>query len=133
MKEHADALLRILVVDDNEDTAQGLAFLFQAWGHEARVVHDGLAAIEAAREYQPEVVVLDIGLPRMDGFEVAPRLRLLPGLSRTLIVATSGYGRDKDRRRAREVGIDCYLVKPFDVWRLEEIIASHRCGEALHA
>src|SRR5437868_733606 len=115
MRGSAATPLRVLVVDDNEDTALNLAFLLRLWDHEVRVAHDGPSAIEAARDFAADAVVLDIGLPHMDGFEVARQLRAFPELSGILIVGASGYGRDKDRRRAAEVGIDFYLVKPFDL------------------
>jgi two-component system, chemotaxis family, CheB/CheR fusion protein len=118
--------LRILVVDDNADTAASLSFLCQSWGHEVCVAHDGPAAVEAARDFRPDALVLDIGLPGLDGFEVAKRLRSLPAFQRTLIVAASGYGREEDRRRARKVGIDLYLVKPFNPWRLETVFTARR-------
>jgi CheY-like chemotaxis protein len=133
MRESADTPLRILVVDDNEDTALNLAYLFRTWGHDVRVVHDGLSAVEAARDFQTDAVLLDIGLPHMDGFEVARRLRLLPELSRVLIVGASGYSGEKDRRRASEVGIDPYLVKPFDPWKLEKLFAAHGASEVIPA
>jgi CheY-like chemotaxis protein len=125
--------LRILVVDDNEDTAFSLAFLFRSWDHEVHIVHDGPSAIEAAREFRADAVVLDIGLPGMDGFEVARRLRSLPECKRLLFVGVSGYGREKDRRRADEAGFDRYLVKPFDPWQLQKLFAVHRASEAVPA
>jgi DNA-binding response OmpR family regulator len=120
--------LRILLVDDNRDTAESLALLCQCWGHEVVLAHDGPSAVAMARECQPDVVLLDIGLPGLDGFEVTERLRALRQFADTHIIATSGFSRDKDRCRAREVGIDVYLVKPFDPWQLEKIFASCRTG-----
>ncbi len=116
---------RILIVDDNIDTASGFAFLFHSWGHETRVVHDGPSAIEAACEFQPDVVLLDVGLPMMDGFEVSRRLRSIRDLQGLLIIGSSGYGRPKDRRQAAEAAMDLYLIKPFDPWQLEDVIAKH--------
>jgi two-component system, sensor histidine kinase len=118
------APLRVLVVDDNQDTAASLALLFGMWGHDTRVVHDGPAALDSAAEFRPDAVILDIGLPRMDGFEVARRLRLLPGLDRTLLVASSGFNGERYRRLASEAGFDTYFVKPFDPWKLEGVLAS---------
>jgi DNA-binding response OmpR family regulator len=126
MRGPSDTPLRVLIVDDNLDTAGSLALLFRMWGHDARTTHDGLSAFQLAREFRPDVVVLDIGLPQLDGFEVAARLRALPEFQRTLIVGSSGYSRESDRLRAAEVGINVYLVKPFDPWRLESILESHR-------
>jgi DNA-binding response OmpR family regulator len=120
--------LRVLIVDDNIDTAGSLALLLRIWGHEVRTTHDGLSAVDLSLEFRPDAVVLDIGLPHLDGFEVAARLRALPEFERTLIVGSSGYSRESDRRRAAEVGINLYFVKPFDPWRLESILDSHRAG-----
>jgi CheY-like chemotaxis protein len=91
-------------------------------GHEIHVVHDGPAAIEAVQTYQPEVVFLDIGLPKMDGYQVARRLRQQTG-PKLLLVALSGYGDDQDRCRSREAGFDLHLVKPVDPRQLLELLA----------
>jgi CheY-like chemotaxis protein len=133
MRGPASAPLRVLIVDDNADAASSLAFLTRSWGHDVRVAHDGLAALAAAADFRPDAILLDIGLPKLDGFAVARHLRSLPDFARTFIVATSGYGRDKDRRRAAEVGFDLYLVKPYNPWRLEELLAGYRPDEALTA
>jgi CheY-like chemotaxis protein len=134
MRGFSDSQLRILVVDDDVDTAAGMTFLFRSWGHEVQAVHDGPAAIDAAHEFQPQVIVLDIGLPHMDGFEVAQHLRSLRAFRGTFIAAVTGYCQERDRRQAREVGIDLYLVKPFDPWQLEEVFASRlSAGEAIPA
>jgi signal transduction histidine kinase len=107
--------LRVLVVDDNHDAAELLADSLRALGHTARAAFDGPTAIEAAREFQPQVALLDLGLPVMDGFEVAQRLKTLPGLGDLHLVAITGYGQDVDRQRAREAGFDEHLVKPVDL------------------
>ncbi len=134
MRGSSDSQLRILVVDDDVDTAQGLAFLFRSWGHEVQAVHDGPAAINAAQEFQPQAIVLDIGLPQMDGFEVAQHLRSLCDFRRTFIAAASGYSQEKDRSLAREVGIDLYLVKPYDPRQFEVLFASRpTAAEAIPA
>src|SRR5262249_21068123 len=88
---------RRLVGDGNRDSAESLALFLKITGHEVRTAHDGAAGIEAAREYRPEVIFLDIGLPRLDGYEVARRLRCEPGLADVLLVAMTGYGQDEDR------------------------------------
>src|SRR5688500_13011309 len=106
--------LRVLVVDDNIDTAQSLSWLLESSGHEVRAAHRGLDAIDAALDFRPDAVLLDVGLPDVDGFEVARRLRALPGFERTLLIAATGYSRDHHRRRAAEAGFDHYLIKPFD-------------------
>lgn len=113
---------RILVVDDNLDSAESLALLLGLQGHEVRTAADGLEALEAARSFRPEIVFLDIGLPRMDGYEVARRMRAEPGLAGATLIAMTGYGREEDVRRALETGFDRHLVKPLDFAELETLL-----------
>jgi signal transduction histidine kinase len=115
---------RVLVVDDNLDAAEMLAHGLRHSGHEVREAHDGLSALVAAAQFKPEVVLLDLGLPGMDGFEVARRLRADPQHAAVKIVALTGYGRDDDRRRTAEVGIDRHLVKPVDLDAIDEVMRS---------
>jgi signal transduction histidine kinase/CheY-like chemotaxis protein len=115
---------RVLAVDDNVDAVESLALLLSAQGHEVRTAYDGPAAVAAAAAFQPEVVFLDIGLPHMDGYEVARRLRGQAGLSITLLVALTGYGQEEDRRRADEAGFDAYLIKPADPTTLQRLLQS---------
>jgi signal transduction histidine kinase len=118
--------LRVLLVDDNVDGAESLAVLLRMDRHEVRVTHDGPSALEAAAAFVPQAVFLDVGLPDgMDGYEVARRLRSLPGMGRTLLVALTGYGREEDRRRSREAGIHEHVVKPADPAALRELLARH--------
>jgi CheY-like chemotaxis protein len=105
---------RVLIVDDNRDLAESLAMVLRLWGHEVTVAFDGSAALESARARPPEIVFLDIGLPRLDGFQVARQMRANPTLRGARIVAISGYGREEDRQRSREAGIDLHLTKPVD-------------------
>ena len=105
--------LKILVVDDNPDTARSEALLLAKLGHEVEVAHDGVQALEVAAELRPDAIFLDIGLPRLDGYEVARRLRAA-GLGSELLIAVSGYGRPEDEERSREAGFDRHLVKPVD-------------------
>ncbi|HEX6861341.1 MAG TPA: ATP-binding protein, partial [Thermoanaerobaculia bacterium] len=116
--------LRVLIVDDNEDSAESLALLMRLTGHEVRTAYEGLSALAEARTFMPEVVLLDIGLPRMDGFQVARRLRQQPGGDRLMLLALTGYGQEEDRRRSREAGFDHHLVKPIDLERLQELLDS---------
>jgi signal transduction histidine kinase/CheY-like chemotaxis protein len=109
---------RMLIVDDNEDSARSMATLQRLRGHETRTAFTGPDAVVAAAEFVPEVVLLDIGLPGMDGFEVARRLRAMPALAGAFLVAMTGYGSDEDKTQARAAGFDEYLVKPVDVDRL---------------
>ncbi|MFN2476140.1 MAG: PAS domain-containing protein [Chthoniobacterales bacterium] len=113
---------RVLVVDDHIDTAQSLARLLRARGHVVHIVHDGDSAMDAARVFRPEVVLLDLGLPGMDGYEVAQHLRANQELAQPTIIAISGYGQEEDRRRSSEVGIDHHLVKPVSFPQLETIL-----------
>jgi signal transduction histidine kinase/ActR/RegA family two-component response regulator len=115
---------RVLVVEDNLDAAESLAALLRLWGHEVQVVHDGLVALEAARRQRPEVVLLDIGLPGLDGYQVARRLRDEVGLHDALLVAMTGYGQPDDRRRSREAGIQHHYVKPVEPAILRELLAT---------
>ncbi|MFY0540617.1 response regulator [Nannocystis pusilla] len=96
-----------------------LQMLLEAHGFAVRVAHDGADALLAARDFQPEVVLLDIGLPDMDGYEVARRLRREPGMDRALVIAVTGYGQDDARRRSQEAGFDWHLVKPVTEEDLE--------------
>ena len=113
---------RILVVDDNRDAAQGLAMLLEIKGHEVATAHDGGQALEAARQFQPTVVLLDIGLPEMDGYEVASRLRAQRGGDALLLVAVTGYGQESDRKRSEEAGFDHHLLKPVRLEALEQLL-----------
>jgi two-component system CheB/CheR fusion protein len=121
---------RILIVEDNVDSAESLAKLLRLMGHEVEAVHDGPAALEVAPHFRPEVVLLDIGLPLMDGYQTAQKLRELPGLEKTLLVAVTGYGRPEDRRCSREAGFDYHLVKPIDPLTLGQVLAARESRTA---
>jgi CheY-like chemotaxis protein len=122
---------RVLIVDDNADAAAVLDMMLQSLGHETRVVHDGVQALEAATEFRPHVVFLDIGMPGMDGYEVARRLSNLKAQRHFRIVAVSGWGQEIDRQRSSEVGFDLHLVKPVDAVVLSQVVAQ-RNGEPVH-
>jgi CheY-like chemotaxis protein len=115
--------LRVLVVDDNVDTAQTLGMLLTALRHDVRTAHDGTAALEAALDFRPNLVLLDIGLPGLNGFEVAKRLRQQPVLSSVVLVAMTGYSQESDRLRSQEAGFDHHLVKPADFGKVQQILA----------
>jgi two-component system CheB/CheR fusion protein len=117
--EHEPSL-RMLVVDDNEDAAETMSMLQELRGHRTRTAFNGPDALAIAAGFLPEVVMLDIGLPEMDGLEVARRLRAMPELAGVLLVAMTGYGSDSDRERARAAGFDHYLVKPVDLGLLRQ-------------
>jgi CheY-like chemotaxis protein len=120
----ADHRRRVLVVDDNIDAAELLAFALEDLGHDVRVAHDGAAAIETARAFHPDVAFVDLGLPVMDGLEVALRLRADPSLRETKLVALTGYSQDEDRARTRRAGFDFHLVKPVDLDRIAELASA---------
>jgi two-component system CheB/CheR fusion protein len=105
---------RVLVVDDNEDAVDSLAALLRTWGHSVQVAHDGAAAIAVAETARPDVVILDLGMPRMSGFEVARWLRRQPWGAGIRLLAVTGWGQEEDRRRSREAGFDTHLTKPVD-------------------
>jgi len=115
---------RVLVVDDNRDAAESLGMLLKFLGSEVRVVGDGIAALQALRSYQPTVVLLDIGMPGMDGYEVARRIRELPEFKDTLLVALTGWGQEEDRRRSQSAGFDHHLIKPADIGALQALLNS---------
>ena len=115
---------RILIVDDNEDSTRSMAIIQKRRGHETRTAFTGPDAVTAAAEFLPEVVLLDIGLPGMDGYEVAHRLRAMPALAGAFLVAMSGYGSDEDHAKAQAAGFDEYMVKPVDLDRLRDLLRS---------
>jgi CheY-like chemotaxis protein len=112
------------VVDDSRDTAQSLACMVERWGHEVRVAYDGPAALAMARGQRPDVVLLDIGMPGMDGYEVARGLRECEGDEKLVLVAVTGYGQEEDRSLARAAGFDYHMVKPVDPRDLKELLAA---------
>jgi PAS domain S-box-containing protein len=123
---------RVMVVDDNSDSASMMATLLEKEGHQVRIAHDGPAALEEARSYRPEVVFIDIGLPGMDGYQVARELRALADLPRPLLVALTGYAQEEHRHRSREAGFDGHLVKPVALETLKKALAElPRAGASL--
>ena len=116
---------RILVVDDFHDSADSLAALLRLLGHEVRVAYDGPAALATAKAFQPEAALLDIGMPGMDGIELATRLRRDRPSKDLLLVALTGYGRDEDKQRSLDAGFDSHLVKPVDLAALNALLAEH--------
>jgi PAS domain S-box-containing protein len=116
--------LRVLVVDDNVDAAQTLGLLLKATGHDARMAFDGVNAVKVALEFLPNIVLLDIGLPGLDGYEVAKRLRQDSSLDGVVLVALTGYGQATDKLRSQDAGFNHHLVKPTDFMKIKEILAS---------
>jgi signal transduction histidine kinase/ActR/RegA family two-component response regulator len=116
---------RILVVDDHHDAGDSLATLLRLLGHQVRVAYDGQSGLEAARVFRPQVALLDIGMPGMDGIELGTRLRQEPEFEHLLMIALTGYGRDEDRQRSSDAGFNAHLVKPVDVATLNSLLAQH--------
>lgn len=116
---------RLLVVDDNVDAAESLAVMLQMWGYTVEMAYDGLSAIERAGAKPPDGVILDIGLPQMNGYEVARRLRADPVTRDALLIALSGYGQNEDRQRARDAGFDHHFIKPIEPSALRAWLANH--------
>ena len=116
--------LRVLVVDDNVDAASTLRMLVQESGHRVRMAHTGLSALDVALDYRPDVILLDIGLPELDGYEVARRIRQESHLHDSVLVAITGYDREADGERSRQAGFDHHLVKPVDIRTVREILAA---------
>jgi CheY-like chemotaxis protein len=114
--------LRVLIVEDNVDAAEMLELAVTHLGHLTRVAHDGASAVTAATEFTPDVIFLDIGLPIMNGYDVAQALRAQPQFSHVHIAAVTGWGQDEDRRRAREAGCDSHFTKPLSPAALEELL-----------
>jgi two-component system, chemotaxis family, CheB/CheR fusion protein len=122
MREAPHPHLLVLVVDDSPDCAESVALLVRFWGHEAVVTYDGPAALEAARARAPDVALLDIAMPKMDGYQLARRLRRVAGVEKALLVAVTGHGSEADVRRCKEAGIDCHFTKPADPEELKGVL-----------
>lgn len=118
-----DSSRKILIVDDNRDAASSLAMLLELSGNKTESAFDGLSAIETAARFQPDVILLDIGLPGINGYEVARRMRAEPWGKKLKLVAVTGWGQAEDRERSREAGFDAHLVKPIDHAALMKLLA----------
>ena len=120
----SDIRRRILIVEDNADARESLGMLLEMEGHDVRTAQEGDTALKIVAEFRPEVVVLDIGLPKMDGFEVIKRLRARTDGTQPAVIAVTGYGQAEDRRRTQEAGFDHHLTKPVDPKEVMRIVAS---------
>jgi CheY-like chemotaxis protein len=116
--------VRILIVDDNRDSADSLATLLQFEGHHVQAVYSAKEGLDQAAIFEPEVLLLDIGLPEMNGYEVARRLRGIPALKKSRLIAISGYGQPEDRMRTQAAGFDDHLVKPITLAHLTQTLAA---------
>lgn len=121
-----DTTLRVLVVDDNKDSAQTLGMMLKIMGNDVRTAHDGLEAIEQAADYRPHVILLDLGMPKLNGYDVCRRIREQDWGCDMMIIALTGWGQAEDRQRTKEAGFDHHLVKPVDVAKLNELLESSR-------
>jgi PAS domain S-box-containing protein len=121
---------RILIVDDNRDSADTLATLLTLQGHQVQTAYSGAETLRIGLEFTPEVILLDLGMPSPDGYEICRLLRQHGWGARALVVAVTGWGQQADRRRTREAGFDAHLVKPMDPGRLDEVMATHRAQRA---
>lgn len=121
---------RVLLVDDSVDAAEAMSMLLETLGHEIRVTHDGPSALAMVDDFAPDVVILDIGLPGMDGFEVARQMRTRAVTKAALLIALTGYGAESDKQKARDAGFDHHLVKPVSFTAIETVIAASFAGDA---
>ena len=120
--------LKVLVVDDNVDAAKGMAMLLRAFGHNTRVAHDGASAMQVALEYVPEIVLLDIGLPKLSGHDVCRRVREQSWGKDIVVLALTGWGQEEDRRRSQEAGFDAHVVKPVNHVALGQLLTELGAG-----
>ena len=120
--EQSAVASRILIIDDNVDSADSLAMMLRMSDHDVQTVYSGQSALAAAIEYEPSIVLLDIGLPEVDGYEIARQLRQRPEFKAVWLIAITGYGQDADLQRSRDAGFDHHLVKPVDPQKLEELL-----------
>jgi two-component system CheB/CheR fusion protein len=122
---------RVLLVEDNPDAAESLMMILEVLGHQVRVVYDGRAALEAARANLPDIMLIDIGLPGMNGYELAQAIRRDGALARIILVALTGYGRSEDKAQALAAGFDYHLVKPVDLQALADLVARPAPGRPI--
>jgi CheY-like chemotaxis protein len=112
----------VLIVDDNEDAANTLGMILEMEGHDVRTAYDARRALEMAKMHVPDAILLDIGLPGTDGYELAQQIRALPALDKVLLVAVTGFGQDQDRRRAEQASFNAHLVKPVEPGILKALL-----------
>ena len=117
---------KILVVDDNHDSALSMSMMLSIMGHETRTAHDGETAVATAETFLPDVVLLDIGLPKLNGYEVAQRIREKAWGESMYLIAVTGWGQEEDRQRSTEVGLNLHMVKPVEPAALEKLLAGLR-------
>jgi CheY-like chemotaxis protein len=113
----------VLVADDNADSADSLALLLRSTGHDVHTARDGVEAVAAAERLRPSIVLLDVGMPRMNGYDAARKIRAQPWGRNVLLIAQTGWSQDEDRRRSAEAGFDAHLTKPIDLALLQQLVA----------
>jgi CheY-like chemotaxis protein len=116
---------RVLVADDNADAATSLGMLLEIMGHEVRVVHNGLEAVTTAEGFRPDVILLDLSMPELNGYDACSRIRAQPQNKSALIVALTGWTREENRQRSQEMGFDVYLIKPVELAALEKLLLAY--------
>lgn len=121
---------RILVVDDNADAASSLAMMLKMMGHEVRTAHDGLEGVETAAAFRPDLILLDIGMPKLNGYDACRRIREQPWGRNVGIIALTGWGQDEDKRRSQEAGFNSHLVKPVEAAALGKLLAELKAETA---
>jgi CheY-like chemotaxis protein len=124
LNQTSNSKCSVLVVDDNEDAATSLGLLLEAFGYEVRTANDGLQALEVARAMQPRALLLDIGLPKLNGYDLCRQLRQEAWAGDACIVALTGWDQEEDRRQARAAGFDHHFVKPVDPHRIDELLTT---------
>lgn len=122
LPNHATVSMKLLVVDDNRDSADSLALMLQMSGHETLTAYDGEEAVASAESFRPEAVLLDIGMPKMNGYDAARAIRGQPWGQDVLLFAITGWGQEEDRRRSREAGFNAHLVKPVEITQLMQLL-----------
>ncbi|HEV2845980.1 MAG TPA: response regulator, partial [Thermoanaerobaculia bacterium] len=120
--DSAGARRRILVVDDNQDSADSMVMMLQLLGNDVRIAHDGVEAVKAAEQFRPQVILMDIGMPKLNGYDATRRIREQPWGREMVIIALTGWGQEADRAKSREAGCDGHLVKPVDLSDLKKLL-----------
>jgi CheY-like chemotaxis protein len=133
MSDPLTPALRVLVADDNKDTADTLGQLLGMWGYDVRAAYDGADALQIAETFVPLAAILDLAMPGLTGYDVARRIRRVPGLEHVLLICLSGYGKEEDRRRAYEAGFDHFLLKPADLEELRRLLKTPFSGRGAAA
>jgi CheY-like chemotaxis protein len=123
-------IFRVLVVDDNQDFADGVAIVLRSMGNDVRVAHDGFEALEIAAAFQPEVAFVDIGMPKLNGYQLARRLREWRWTRHAVLIAVTAWGEDEDRARAKEAGFDHHVTKPIELENIARLLAEFAPADA---